>query len=222
MKYIRFFDSVGMDDLPLVGGKNASLGEMISHLSQEGVRLPFGFAITADAYRYYVEANNCIDDIRAVMKQCTDIHDIDAAKKTSDAVQKIILSGTIPTDLQKEIADAYHDLSRRYFSQCDVAVRSSATAEDLPKASFAGQQESYLNVRGEKNLFDAYKKCLASLFTQRAIIYRVEKGFDHFKVALSVGVQKMVLLFLWIQKVVLRMLLLLNLRMGWEKLLLKD
>ncbi len=193
MKFIKWFKDLTLADTPLVGGKNSSLGQMVSQLSSEYVQIPQGFAITADAYWYYLERNNLRDPLAHLMAQLTDYQDIAHVQKIGRQVRMLILSGTIPADLKEEIAQAYHELSVHYKqTDADVAVRSSATAEDLPTASFAGQQETFLNIHGLDALYEACKKCLASLFTDRAIVYRYQNGFDQFKVALSIGVQKMV------------------------------
>lgn len=192
MNYIRWFKDIGIDDVGLVGGKNASLGEMVSNLSSLGVKIPNGFAITADAYWYYVRANNLQDSLRAIFEKITDYHTIEQVQQAGSHARALLYDAVIPDDLASEILDCYQALIHEYQGHGDVAVRSSATAEDLPTASFAGQQESFLNIHTPDALLDAYKKCLASLFTDRAIVYRFQQGFDHFKVALSVGVQKMV------------------------------
>lgn len=193
MNYIKKFDAVGMQDLALVGGKNASLGQMITHLSDQGIRIPMGFAITSDAYWHYVDYNNLRPKMAATLNELTDYSDLNQLEKVGSVLRALFEQGTIPENLAQAIVQAYQDLSALYGqNECDVAVRSSATAEDLPTASFAGQQESYLNVHGAAALLARYKDCIASLFTNRAISYRQEKGFDHFKVALSVGVQKMI------------------------------
>ncbi len=193
MKFIKKFEELRLEDLPLVGGKNASLGQMISQLAGKGVRVPFGFAVTAPAYWYYLEHNNLVDKLKRIMDQLKDPHDIPTLQKVGSEIRELIANGAMPDDLAQEIAAAYRELSNYYDQKnCDVAVRSSATAEDLPTASFAGQQETYLNISGVNELVEACKKCMASLFTDRAIVYRTENGFDHFKVALSVGVQKMI------------------------------
>lgn len=193
MKYIQWFKDIRMKDVPSVGGKNASLGEMFSQLSAKGILIPDGFAVTADGYWHYIDSNNLRQPIADIMAQLTNIEDLDALERVGSQVRKLIEQGTIPTDMQQEIVTAYHSLSQEYNqATCDVAVRSSATAEDLPNASFAGQQETYLNIRGNDDLLHAYKKSLASLFTNRAIAYREEQGFSHFDVALSIGVQKMI------------------------------
>ncbi|MGB8367061.1 MAG: phosphoenolpyruvate synthase [Candidatus Babeliales bacterium] len=193
MKYIRWFHKLSLNDIPLVGGKNASLGEMISQLKEKGIRVPDGFAITAAAYWYYLKYNNFIEPMQKIMGQLTDYTDTAFLKKVGHSIRSLLVSGLIPADLVQEILQTYHELSQEYKQEaCDVAVRSSATAEDLPTASFAGQQETYLNVRGDKDLLESCKKSIASLFTDRAIVYRIEQGFDHFNVALSIGVQKMI------------------------------
>jgi pyruvate, water dikinase len=192
MQYIKNFDQLSLQDVPLVGGKNAALGEMISHLSGKGIPIPRGFAITAHAYWHYVKANNLQPQIEALLGNLV-TEDIKSIAHTGSALRALFLQATMPEDLHHEIVQAYQELSRSYQqTDCDVAVRSSATAEDLPDASFAGQQETFLNIHGEENLMVACKKAFASLFTDRALVYRVEKGFDHLKVALSIGVQKMV------------------------------
>ncbi len=191
MKYIRWFEELRSDDVPLVGGKNASLGEMIKALKQKGIRVPDGFATTAEAYWRFLEDNALTDKIRGLLEDLAD------GKKPLDkvgkAVRSLFLHAEFPKDFAQEIRGAYRELGKRGGAdEVDVAVRSSATAEDLPEASFAGQQESFLNVTGETELLDCCRRCFASLFTDRAITYRREHGFDDLKVALSVGVQKMV------------------------------
>jgi len=180
-----------MDDVAQVGGKNASLGEMIQHLGQHGVPVPSGFAITADGYWRFVNANGLRQVISDLLSGL-DVQDVHDLAIRGEKVREKILHATIPDDLREAIAEAYRALGDRDGHALDVAVRSSATAEDLPTASFAGQQESYLNIRGEEELLDAVRRCFASLFTNRAIAYRVEQKFDHLKVALSVGVQRMI------------------------------
>ena len=190
-EYVRWFEDLRNDDVPLVGGKNASLGEMIAALKDEGIRVPDGFALTADAYWRFIDAN----DLREPMVD--HLHDLrDGAaplEEVGRSIRRMIRRAWIPEEIAQEIRDAYHELSRRYETdEADVAVRSSATAEDLPHASFAGQQESYLNIVGEAELMERCRRCYASLYTDRAIAYRVEQGFRHMEVAISVGVQKMV------------------------------
>jgi pyruvate,water dikinase len=189
--YIRWFEDLDSDAVPSVGGKNASLGEMISVLREEGVRVPGGFATTAQAYRTFVEANEIEDELRS---RLSDWHAEEATlQETGEAIRRLFRHGSFPEDIAEAIRAAYRELSGRYDrDEVDVAARSSATAEDLPEASFAGQQETFLNVTGEDDLLEACRTCYASLFTDRAITYREEQGFDHMKVALSVGVQTMV------------------------------
>lgn len=190
-QYTIPFDQIGMADVAKVGGKNASLGEMFQNLSQQGVNVPDGFATTADAYWLFIDHNN-------IRQQLTDILaelDTDQYTNLPEVGQKIrdtIKRGTIPQEVQRAIEDAYKKLQERNKAARQVAVRSSATAEDLPTASFAGQLETYLNIEGKEALMDACLRCFASLFTNRAIQYRVYQGFDHMQVALSVGVQQMV------------------------------
>lgn len=192
MKYIRFFDSLGMDDVAIVGGKNASLGEMVKNLTAKGLNVPNGFATTSDAYWLLLEENAIKDKIQEIMNDL-DISDSANLQSRGKAVRELILNSKLPKTLEEELSTAYKRLSNEYNSQnIDVAVRSSGTAEDLPDASFAGQQESFLNVSGEEELLSCVKRCFASLFTDRAISYRTSRGFADLKVALSVGVQKMV------------------------------
>jgi len=191
-KYIKFFNQLTIKDVPSVGGKNASLGEMYRKLSGKGVRVPNGFATTAYAYNYFLESANIKKEIKKILKGLNTHKVIDLMHRGAQ-VRKLIVSTSFPEDFEKAIGQAYKRLSAEYgVKNLAVAVRSSATAEDLPDASFAGQQETYLNISGEKELLLAVRKCIASLFTNRAISYRVDKKFDHFKVALSVGVQKMI------------------------------
>lgn len=191
-KFVLFFKELSIKDVPIVGGKNASLGEMFVHLGKRGVRIPDGFATTSDAYRYFIEKSGLKARIKETLKGL-DTHNVRDLMKRGAIIRKMILESEMPKDFKEEIAKAYKTLSAKYKSKnIDVAVRSSATAEDLPDASFAGQQETYLNIRGEKELLLAVRKCIASLFNDRAISYRVDKKFDHFSIALSVGVQKMV------------------------------
>ena len=186
------FSEVNLEDVVLVGGKNASLGEMISQLKKKGVRVPDGFASTSRAYWHFLEENKIDKKLKEIFTRFNP-ESIKSLKKTGKAARALILKSEFPEELEKEIISSYRKLSRQYSQKStDVAVRSSATAEDLPSASFAGQHETYLNIKGEKELLKAIKKCFASLFTDRAIAYREQKGFDHFKIALSVGVQKMV------------------------------
>lgn len=191
---ILWYDQQGIEDVPLTGGKNASLGEMYRLLTPKGVNIPNGFATTALAYQRFIDANNLREKIAEILKDL-DTRDMNNLAERGRKVREAILQAEFPEDLKKEILSAYRDLCGAYTkdrSDIDVAVRSSATAEDLPDASFAGQQETFLNIKGEAQLLEACKKCYASLFTNRAISYRVDKGFDHFSVALSIGIQKMV------------------------------
>lgn len=190
-KYIRWFEEIGIENVPLVGGKNASLGEMYRELSSEGVKIPNGFAITAEAYRHVVDSAGILDKLKGGMAGLDKTDVADLAKRGREA-RHLILGAGIPDDLWGEIKAAYDKLCDEYSPHTDVAVRSSATAEDLPNASFAGQQETYLNISGYHSLRDACVKCFASLFTDRAISYRIDNNFDHFQVALSIGVMKMV------------------------------
>lgn len=190
--WIIWFDHIQLDDIALVGGKNASLGEMIQHLSSQGIKVPNGFAITASAYRQFITAAGLDQELHRLFSH-VNIHDIDEVNQRSHLAQSLILAAPFPFELAEAIQGAYRQLCAQYSDdEIDVAVRSSGTAEDLPDASFAGQQETYLNVRGEAVLLESCKRCFASLFTARAISYRQIQGFDHFSVALSIGVQKMV------------------------------
>lgn len=191
-RWTRWFSELGIADVPIVGGKNASLGEMVRELAPLGVSVPAGYAVTADAYRYFLRANELEAPVREAMTGLGR-GDVEDLTRRSRLIQNLIMGGELPEELEMEILRGYRELSEAHGEEhADVAVRSSATAEDLPTASFAGQQESFLNVRGEAQLLESVKKCFASLFTPRAINYREDMGFDHFKVALSVGVQKMV------------------------------
>ncbi|MBU4523854.1 MAG: phosphoenolpyruvate synthase [Desulfomicrobium sp.] len=189
--FVLWFDELGIDDVPLVGGKNASLGEMYRNLVPKGVPIPNGFAVTAQAYRHLLKDSGAMDKIKAIMEGL-DTHDMDNLMERGSRIRALIRNLEIPADLQGAIIQAYRKLEETYGPNVDVAVRSSATAEDLPDASFAGQQETYLNIRGAEELLEACQRCFASLFTNRAISYRQDKGFDHFSIALSIGVQKMV------------------------------
>ncbi|MBF2089972.1 MAG: phosphoenolpyruvate synthase [Synechococcales cyanobacterium K44_A2020_017] len=209
---ILWFEEVGIADIPYVGGKNASLGEMIQQLMPKGVSVPTGFATTAYAFRYFIEKAGLKEQLRSLFSDL-DVENMPNLRERGQQARGLILNTPFPKDLEEAIALAYlrlcerygvngelcdrfegeeREACRRYSSDVDVAVRSSATAEDLPDASFAGQQETYLNVHGVKGVLESCHKCFASLFTDRAISYRTIKGFDHFEVALSVGVQKMV------------------------------
>ncbi|MDT5341425.1 MAG: pyruvate, water dikinase, partial [Mycobacterium sp.] len=190
-RFVRFFEEFGIDDVPLVGGKNASLGEMFQKLSGQGVRVPHGFAITAEAYRFMLDKAGAWDRLHAELDDL-DPADVAALARKGKRAREIVYGAGLPDDLAAEILDAYRKLQQEYGDEVSLAVRSSATAEDLPTASFAGQQDSYLNISGEESLLDTCRRCFASLFTDRAIHYRVDQGFDHFKVSLSIGVMKMV------------------------------
>ena len=179
--YIRFFEELGIDDVVTVGGKNAGLGEMYRSLTAQGVRVPNGFAITADAFRYVLEANGALDP-----------ENTEDLSRRAKLAREIVYGAGIPEDLRAEILAAYRRLQAQYGPELSLAVRSSAIAEDLLTASFAGQQESFLYIEGEQSLVDACRRCFASLFTNRSIHYCVDQGFDQFKLALSIGVMKMV------------------------------
>ncbi len=191
-KFILWFDEIGINDVGIVGGKNASLGEMYRNLTKHKIKIPYGFAITAYAYQYLLKKSGVEDAIKKILRGLNTKNVRDLAEK-GKRIRDTIRHAPFPEDLEEEIKNAYKKLCRFYRKEdADVAVRSSATAEDLPDASFAGQQETYLNITGENSLLEACRKCFASLFTNRAISYRVDKGFNHFKVYLSIGVQKMV------------------------------
>ncbi len=191
-KFILWFDQLNIQDVTLVGGKNASLGEMYTSLVPKGIRIPNGFAVTAYAYKYFIEKAGLMSFIQSELKDL-DTSDVKNLQKIGKKIREKIIDSDLPQDLQNEITQAYSDLSNAYqMEEADTAVRSSATAEDLPGASFAGEHETYLNVVGAKNVLQATKEAMASLWNDRAISYRVDKGFNHFDVALSVGVQKMV------------------------------
>jgi len=189
--YIRFFEEFGIDDVPLVGGKNASLGEMFQKLSEQGVRVPHGFATTAEAYKHMLDRAGAWDALHAELDDL-DPADVTALARKGKRAREIVYGAGLPDDLAAEIEAAYRLLQDEYGEDVSLAVRSSATAEDLPTASFAGQQETFLNITGRESLLDACRRCFASLFTDRAIHYRIDQGFDHFKVSLSIGIMKMV------------------------------
>ncbi len=191
LRYIRFFSQIGIEDIPRVGGKNASLGEMYRELKSAGVLVPNGFAITAEAYRTVLDAAGAWSGLKDVLGDL-DPKNVEDLGKRAALARDIVQSAVLPSALVDEIRTAYQRLTAEYGSSLSLAVRSSATAEDLPTASFAGQHESYLNITGEAALLDAVRHCFASLFTERAIRYRIDNGFDHFKVYNSVGVMKMV------------------------------
>jgi pyruvate, water dikinase len=189
-KLILWFDEIGIEDVPIVGGKNASLGEMHQKLTSRGVAVPNGYAITAYAYQYLLKEAGVEQAIRDALDGL-DTHDMRNLQERGEKVRNIIRTAEFPDDLRAAIIEAYRKMEEEYGKDVDVAVRSSATAEDLPDASFAGQQETYLNIRGPEALIDACKRCFASLFTNRAISYRHDKGFGQFDVYLSIVVQKM-------------------------------
>lgn len=188
---VLWFDEVGIDDIPLVGGKNASLGEMIQQLTTKGINVPMGFATTAHAYRYFIQGAGLEEKLRQLFADLN-VDDVKNLGYRGRQARSLILHTPFPRELRDAIALAYQKMCDRYGQDMNVAVRSSATAEDLPDASFAGQQETFLNVQTIQQVLEACHKCFASLFTDRAISYRQLRGFDHFEVALSVGVQKMV------------------------------
>ena len=192
MNYIRFFDEIALSDTALVGGKNASLGQMTQELISQGIRVPYGFALTSAAYWHYLDSNTLRQKITLLISQIT--HDSDYADyaRVSKQIQYLLLSADLPEIITQEITQAYKKICDQYGQDCSVAVRSSATAEDLPDASFAGQQDSFLEVVGIEAILISVKKCIASLFNERAILYRQEKQFDHMSVGISVGIQKMV------------------------------
>lgn len=190
-QYIRPFADLSIEDVELVGGKNASLGEMYRELAPKGVKVPNGFATTAEAYRYFMRHNGLEEKIEQALSEL-DLEDTEALAKTGAKIRHWITDAEFPEDLAAEIEQGYHQMEAEYGTSVDVAVRSSATAEDLPDASFAGQQETHLNISGTGELLHSCLQIFASLFTNRAISYRTHHGFDHMAVALSVGVQKMV------------------------------
>ncbi len=191
LSFILPFSEIGLTDLPRVGGKNASLGEMFNQLGGAGVPVPDGFAVTVEAYQAFLQTNNLEEFLR---DELANVHpgDLAALEAAGSHIRGAILAGEFPDAVQQAIREAYAELEKSIGTNCDVAVRSSATAEDLPNASFAGQQESYLNIRGASNLAEAVKRVFASLFTNRAISYRNDQGFPHEGVLISAGVQRMV------------------------------
>ncbi|HEX6982559.1 MAG TPA: PEP/pyruvate-binding domain-containing protein, partial [Balneolaceae bacterium] len=191
-KMIMDLTEINLQMVDLVGGKNASLGEMIGSLSGRGINVPEGFAVTVNAYDLYMKENGLIERISSMINKL-DVNDLVQLRKTGTEIRQIIMDGKFPKDLRKDIEERYEKLSLQYGKEAtDVAVRSSATTEDLPDASFAGQQDSFLNVRGPHSVISSIKACFASLFTDRAISYRTSAGFDHMQAKLSVGIQKMV------------------------------
>src|ERR1700760_3766934 len=188
---VRNFEHLVRGDVASVGGKNSSIGEMLSALAPKGIAVPPGFATTADAYWYFIDFNGIGEKIATLIAEWQSGKA--SLAKTGDVIRNLFLHGDWPPDAASAITAAYHELSaNEEMEDLDVAVRSSATAEDLPDASFAGQQETFLNISGENALLNACRRCYASLFTDRAISYRQTRGFDHMKVALSIGVQRMV------------------------------
>ena len=190
-EFVKWFEELRIEDVPSVGGKNASLGEMIRTLGEKGINVPSGFAITAYAYKYTMEKAGVDKKIKKILSDLN-THDVNNLAERGKKIRELIKNTPLPPELEAAIRQEYKNMEKRYGKNVDVAVRSSATAEDLPDASFAGQQETYLNVVGEEELLEKVRDCFASLFTNRAISYRTDKGFDHFSVYLSVGVQKMV------------------------------
>jgi len=189
--YIRWFENIRVGDVPTVGGKNASLGEMVQSLKSQGIRVPDGFAITAQTYWEFLEANNLQAKILYQIEQFQ-AGEI-SLEKAGKTIRRLLVRSRFPDAIAEVIREGYRQLSDRYnLEEVDVAVRSSATAEDLPDASFAGQQETYLNITGTEEVLEACRKCYASLFTDRAISYRETKGYNHMDVALSIVIQKMV------------------------------
>ena len=191
MSYVLPFSAIGISNIPEVGGKNASLGEMYNQLSSAGIKVPNGYATTAEAYQYFIDHNNLHKKIAHALESLN-VHDVKALAKTGKQIRSWILHAEMPDEVSEAIVQAYLKLGEEYGEYPDVAVRSSATAEDLADASFAGQQETYLNISGRRNLLLTCKRVFASLFTDRAISYREDKGFNHMDVALSIGIQKMV------------------------------
>ena len=193
--FVLWFNEIGIEDVPMVGGKNASLGEMYRKLHNKGINIPNGFTITAYAYRYFLKYAGIEDEIKEVLKDL-DTRDVNNLMRKGREVRDIIRNAEFPPDLTQAIYVAYDQLAEEFgkkgLDDLDVAIRSSATAEDLPDASFAGQQDTFLNVRGKRSVLRACRDCFASLFTNRAISYRHDKGYGQFDVSLSIGVQKMV------------------------------
>ena len=191
MQFIKWFNEIRLKDVSEVGGKNASLGEMYNHLKPLGVNVPNGFAVTATAYKHYLDVNNLWEPLKKLFENFNpdNIEELKAVGKTA---RELIMKGEIPSDLKEEILNGFNELKKEYGDDLSLAVRSSATVEDSPTASFAGQNETYLNIKGEDNLLWAYKMCLASNFTDRSINYKYTHNFDPLKVYLSVVIMKMV------------------------------
>ena len=190
-RYVRWFEELKLEDVPLVGGKNASLGEMYCELTAGGVRVPNGFAITAQAFRDAITEAGAWDELHRLLDNL-DKRDVRRLAEAGSRAREVVYTAGLTEEVQQEVCAAYRRLVEQNGSELSVAVRSSTTAEDLPTASFAGQHDTFLNVRGEAMLLDAIRRCNASLFTDRAISYRIDQSFDHFKVALSASVMKMV------------------------------
>ena len=190
-KYILWFDEINLTHLPQVGGKNSSLGEMITLLSDSNVSVPGGFATTSDAFWYFIKESKLDKKINNVLDPL-DVHDVIALQKAGSEIRQWVLDATFPNQLEHDIRNAYQQLIKKYGDDASYAVRSSATAEDLADASFAGQQETYLNIQGEDAIIKAIQAVFASLYNDRAIAYRVHHGFEHHNVALSAGIQLMV------------------------------
>ena len=185
MKYIKHFKEISIEDVPVVGGKNASLGEMYQKLTSKGVNVPDGFALDANAYWFFLKENSLEDKLSQVLVQL-DTKQFSNLNIVGSQCRDLMLNASLPKELSVNLLEAYTNLKEKYGAKITMAVRSSATAEDLPNASFAGQQETFLNIGGAENLYCAVQACFASLFTDRAIKYREDNGFEHMKVALSV------------------------------------
>src|SRR3989344_7348001 len=191
-KNILWFNEIGINDVPVVGGKNGSLGEMYVNLVSKGVNVPYGFAITVNFYWKFIKANGLDKSLSEIFKQL-DPENIESVQNVGKIARLAVEKSVFPEDLQKELISAYSELSKKYnMENADVAVRTSGVAEDMPNASFAGQFETYLNIKGPENVLEAVRKCIESFFTDRAIVYREQMKLDHLSVGLSVGVQKMV------------------------------
>ncbi len=190
-QFVKWFSEIGIEDVPEVGGKNASLGEMYQNLTSEGVRVPNGFAVTAEAYRYFLEKNKLDEQLHQILDNLN-YDDVSALQQAGSKCRELITQATVPDEIKQEIILGYRELQKEYGDDVALAVRSSATAEDSPEASFAGQNDTYLNIEGDDVLIDAYKRCLASNFTDRSLHYKNDNGFDWSKVYLSVVVMKMV------------------------------
>ena len=191
MRYIKKFSEIGVDDVALVGGKNANMGEMYQNLTKVGVKVPNGFAVTAEAYKYILDYNNLWDKLHNLLDNFNP-DDVEELQAVGKKCRELIYNCEIPKDLKEEILEGYNNLKSEYGEKVSLAVRSSATAEDSPEASFAGQNDTYLNIKGEENLLNSYKRCLASNFTDRSIHYKFDNNFDYFSVYLCVTIMKMV------------------------------